>query len=121
MLIDEKNKAIGLLHSGWRGTVGKITLVGIQTMMREYGSEVDNLKLYIGPGIQQCCFSLEMPFLKELPELCKYIHKRIAKKHMDLPGIIEFTAIEAGVKRKNIIRDETCTVDSHRYFSHRRD
>ena len=32
LIVDTKNKAIGLSHSGWRGTVGKIGKVTIEKM-----------------------------------------------------------------------------------------
>ena len=41
--VDPVHKAIGLSHSGWRGTVGKIGAVTLQKMKEEYGTNPEDV------------------------------------------------------------------------------
>lgn len=51
--VDPVKKAIGLSHSGWRGTVGKIGKVTIELMQKTYGSDPEDIIAAIGPSICQ--------------------------------------------------------------------
>jgi len=51
LLFDPVIGVIGLVHSGWRGTVKKIVQVAVQGMTQNYGSEVQNIRAGIGPSI----------------------------------------------------------------------
>jgi len=56
IMADEKHKAVGIFHAGWRGTVKRIVEKGTGVMRREYGSDPATLQAAIGPGIHQCCY-----------------------------------------------------------------
>lgn len=51
-LADPKTGAIGLLHSGKKGTEGNILEVGLETMAREFGSRVSDVVVALGPCIR---------------------------------------------------------------------
>ncbi|MBS5066038.1 MAG: laccase domain-containing protein, partial [Hungatella hathewayi] len=42
-LLDPANKAIGLSHSGWRGTVNRMGKATMKAMAREYGSRPEDI------------------------------------------------------------------------------
>jgi hypothetical protein len=117
-IMDYRKKVVGLLHSGWRGTIGKIVVIGILAMINEYGCRISDLNLLIGPGIQKCCFVLPDPFLFSFPDLKPYIHDKSGQNFFDISGYIKQCAIETGVKETAITVSPVCTVDSHTYFSH---
>lgn len=56
--VDPVNRAIGLSHSGWRGTVGKIGAVTVETMIREFGSNPKDIVATVGPCICQDCYEV---------------------------------------------------------------
>jgi len=58
ILVDPKRKAVGVFHAGWRGTLRRIVEKGVGEMRRSFGSEPENLRAAIGPGIRQCCFEV---------------------------------------------------------------
>ena len=58
ILVDRKNRAVGVFHAGWRGTVKRIVEKGIGEMRRYFGSDPRNLIAAIGPGVQGCCFQV---------------------------------------------------------------
>ena len=53
--VDRENRAIGLAHSGWRGTVQKMGAHMCRRMEAEFGSCPDKLIAAIGPSICQAC------------------------------------------------------------------
>jgi YfiH family protein len=58
ILVDPKRRAVGVFHSGWRGTVKRIVEKGVGEMHRWFGSEARDLKAAIGPGIGGCCYEV---------------------------------------------------------------
>ena len=52
-IYDVKNKIIGAIHSGWRGTESKIVEKTLVKMMNDFNSKPVNLFAYIGPSISQ--------------------------------------------------------------------
>ncbi len=120
-LFDPKRPAVGLIHAGWRGTVGKILLVAIACMMREYGSNPQDLLLGLGPSLQPCCNLWQDPPIQfMLPEWKAYIKTRKSVYAVDLPGFVIDTAISAGVKKENIEVSCRCTAMDSSFFSHTR-
>ena len=67
--VDPVKKAIGLSHSGWRGTVGKIGKVTVELMQKTYGSDPKDILAAIGPSICQDCYEVSedviVKFLKK--------------------------------------------------------
>ncbi len=124
-LLDPVKKAIGLAHSGWRGTAKGIAARTVESMQDEYVSDPDDLIAAIGPRIGQCCFETR----DDVPtEMCaslgewtdKYCLPFGEKFKVDIGGIIAETLMRAGVKRENICISTACTCCGADFFSHRR-
>lgn len=58
ILVDVRQRAVGVFHAGWRGTLGRIVEKGVGEMFRCFGSRPRDLKAAIGPGIQGCCYQV---------------------------------------------------------------
>ena len=59
--VDVKNRAIGLAHAGWRGTVGRIGEKVIEKMTALYGTDPKNVTCAVGPAISVCCYEVDEP------------------------------------------------------------
>ena len=64
VLVDPKRRAVAVFHAGWRGTLQRIIEKGVGRMRLEFGSNPDELRAAIGPGIHPCCFEVG-PEVKE--------------------------------------------------------
>lgn len=53
VLFDPTKKVQASIHSGWRGTVGKIAQVTVKKMVEEFDVNKEDLLVYIGPSIDQ--------------------------------------------------------------------
>lgn len=56
--VDPVRKAIGLSHSGWKGTVGHIGQKTVWKIHEVYGSEPKDIVAAIGPSICQSCYEV---------------------------------------------------------------
>ena len=107
LIVDTKNKAIGLSHSGWRGTVGKIGKVTIEKMGELYGTKPEDIVACIGPSICQKCYEISeevaVQFKEAFPDNIKeiLIDKGNGKYQLDLWNAIELIFKEAGVLPEN--------------------
>lgn len=120
VLFDPLNRAIGLVHSGWKGTVGKIALVAVEKMRVEFNTKPEDLLLILGPSILPCCNILKNPLQLELPEWKPFLKKKKEGFAVDLPAFVVETAIKAGIRKANIEISKTCTLMEDNLFSYRR-
>lgn len=58
ILVDRRNRAVGVFHAGWRGTVKRIAEKGLGIMRLEYGTLPRDVTAAIGPGIGACCYKV---------------------------------------------------------------
>ena len=58
ILVDTKQRAVGVFHAGWRGTVKRIVEKGVGEMRRWFGTQPRNIKAAIGPGVHACCYAV---------------------------------------------------------------
>ena len=123
-LLDIKNKAIGLAHSGWKGTVKEIGKKTVLAMEKEYGSNPKDILVGIGPSIHQCCFEVRQEvaeiFLKELEFSKQFVKEKEDKYIIDLQGIIKYSLLSVGILEDNIELSNICTkCNKDMFFSHR--
>lgn len=58
LLVDPKQRAVGIFHAGWRGTLARIAEKGVAAMRQHFGSDPKTLLAAIGPGIHSCCYAV---------------------------------------------------------------
>jgi len=121
-LYDAKNKTVGLLHSGWRGTVRNISGRAIAMMVKQFSSKAKNIRACIGPGIRSCHFEIKKDVINKFKKYPDAIIKKADGLFVDLPNIIKTQLTKTGVALKNIQDCKECTFcDAKKYFSFRRD
>ncbi len=55
---DPVQKAVGIVHAGWQGTLLEIGKVAVNELVREYGSDPKDLVVGIGPSICGNCYQI---------------------------------------------------------------
>lgn len=126
-LVDPVRKAIGLSHSGWRGTVGKIGKVTVEAMTREFGTDPADLVTAIGPSICMDCYEVSEDVAEEFrraypEEICKNLieAKGNGKYQLNLWEACRENFLEAGVRPEHIHMPQICTCcNPEILFSHR--
>ena len=124
--VDTVNRAIGLSHSGWRGTVGRMGQRTLEKMATEFGTNPKDIVAAVGPYICQDCYEVSEDvaeeFIKEFSGHADeiLINKGNGKYQLDLWKTNEIVLIEAGVKKENIAVTNICTCcNPDLLFSHR--
>lgn len=64
--VDPVKKAIGLSHSGWRGTVQKIGKKTVEEMGKAFGTDPKDVYAAIGPSICQDCYEVSEDVIEEV-------------------------------------------------------
>lgn len=133
--VDPTHRAIGMSHSGWRGTAGRMGKVTIEAMQKAYGSSPEELICAIGPSICQDCYEVsedvaeafrqafpghEAEILTESPKNAMPAEGAEKKYQLDLWRANEIVLMEAGVKKEHIAVTDICTCcNPEVLFSHR--
>lgn len=131
--VDPVHRAVGMSHSGWRGTVGRIGRVTIEAMRREYGTRPKDLICAVGPSICADCYEVsgdvaedfarafsgrERELLKKQDCLCPESGEQ--KYRLNLWKANEIVLAEAGVLPEHISVTDVCTCCNPDFlFSHR--
>jgi polyphenol oxidase len=149
ILVDVRQRSVGVFHAGWRGTLKRIVEKGVGEMRRYFGTRPQGLQAVIGPGIRGCCYHVGEEVISKFESQFEYasalfretkerneIHEKYpllfltarAPGHDELPKKIFLDLAEAnrrqlldaGVQRKNIFDLGHCTsCRTDQFFSHR--
>lgn len=125
--VDMKNHAIGLSHSGWRGTVKRMGRVTLNAMEKYFDTNAADVVALIGPSICRDCYEVNQDvaeaFRGEFSENQSDNILTVGKNdkfQLNLWEANRYILLDAGVKSENIHIAEVCTsCNSDLLFSHR--
>ncbi|MEI3357234.1 MAG: peptidoglycan editing factor PgeF [Clostridia bacterium] len=118
LFFDPVKKVIANVHSGWRGTLQRISVKTVEKMQKEFDCNPEDIICCICPSIRKCHFEVEEDveklFGNEFKEIEKnqIIEETIKNKkwHIDTVLINQIILEKAGLKKKNIIDSKICSV-----------
>lgn len=125
--VDPVQKAIGLSHSGWRGTVSKIGKITVEKMGEEYGTRPEKLYAAVGPSICQKCYEVSEDVAEEFrrafdPKYWNtlFYKKENGKYQLNLWEANRIVLLESGIPEDHISMPNLCTCCNPEFlFSHR--
>ena len=127
-IYDPVKCVIGMVHSGWKGTAGEITVKAVDMMISEYGSAPEDIRVAFGPAICGDCYEfggeLKEEFLTHysLEETDSFFTPRSGGKYsLDLLKAINISLVKKGIKAENIMSSGICTYEDENFCSWRRD
>ena len=136
-LADPVRMAVGLVHAGWKGTLGKIPAVGIAQMSLQFGCNPKNMYAAIGPGVCRDCYEMGDEVYEAFAEqwsredadriLSRYPAKDSdgrdipgGKYHLDLFEANLMTLLRAGIPEDHIVVSNVCTMcNADTFYSYR--
>lgn len=127
LLADPVTGAYAAIHAGWRGTLARVALKGLEQMRHEYGAKAENVLVAIGPAAGACCYEVGLEvieaFRTEFPhELNIFKPTRDNHACIDLLCVNRNQLSGAGVKPANIFNAPLCTMcRTDLFFSYRRE
>ena len=110
IIVDDKRKVLAAVHSGWKGTFKSITKKTIEKLVSNYNVKAEELKVYIGPHIRQCCYEISNE-LKEKFILEKGLEedKLFKGRNLSMEECILKDLRECGIRDENINSINLCT------------
>ncbi|MBQ7582995.1 MAG: peptidoglycan editing factor PgeF [Lachnospiraceae bacterium] len=126
-LADPVRKAVGLVHSGWRGTLGRISAKATALMTERFGCDPADMYAAIGPGICGDCYEMGDEVYDAFAgkwgmQKAGRIMKRYpeGKYHLDLREACLITLTEAGIPADRIAVSNVCTrCNADTFYSYR--
>ncbi|MCX7615544.1 MAG: peptidoglycan editing factor PgeF [Clostridiales bacterium] len=126
LFYDAKQKAIGVAHSGWRGTALSIYKKTVLAMHANFNTNPRDILVSFAPSIGPCCFETD----SDVPEALYYaltqkinpFIKKVGQKwRIDLVGINRMILQDAGILGEHIVDSGHCTGCEPEFFwSHRK-
>jgi len=136
-LYDPVRVAIGLAHAGWRGTVSGIAKKTVAMMAERFGTRPEDCHAALAPAAGPCCYEVGDEVAEAaravFPPECSVLQPRFGdaggggkktgnygKWTFDLWEGNACRLQEAGLKRKNIVISQLCTIcHQDLFFSYR--
>lgn len=133
LLSDPENHVIAAVHSGWKGTVLKISRVTVGRMRERFGTRPEYIHAVIGPCIGPKSFQVGEEVVGQfrdagfpLPTIWSFQgpgdgSPMSGGHHIDLPLANKWILQECGIPEENI---QVCDIDTYRdpsFFSARRE
>ena len=124
--VDPVHRAIGLSHSGWRGTVARMGQATLDKMKAEFDTDPKDVYAAIGPSVCQDCYEVSKDVADAFKEAFAgheddiLIDKGNGKYQLDLWKSNEIVMLDAGIKKEHLAVTNICTCCNARLlFSHR--
>lgn len=125
--VDPVHRAIGLSHSGWKGTVDRMGAVTIRRMEEAFGTEAKHLRAAVGPSICQECYEVSEDVALEFKrEFWEHADERLVyrkengKYQLNLWRANEIVLLESGIRPEHLAMPNVCTCcNPDLLFSHR--
>lgn len=127
-LVDPVHRAIGLSHSGWRGTAKKMGQHTLQVMAEQYGTRAEDVLAAVGPSICGDCYEVgaevaevfEQMFAPE--EYAQVVRPGVCegKYQLNLWKANELLFLQAGILPEHLSITDICTkCNPELLYSHR--
>jgi len=117
---DSKKQVVAIAHAGWRGVVAQIAKEVIDAFINNYGSNLRDIEVFIGPHIKDCHFEVKSDVAVRFN--AQYVAVRNGRIYINLAGVVCDQLIQLGLSSDRILISSDCTYcRSDRYFSWRRD
>lgn len=119
LFFDPVKKVIANTHSGWKGTLQRISVKTVEKMVEEYNCNPSDIICCICPSIRKCHFEVEKEVkdlfeneFKDLDNLKHIIEEKVPndKWNIDTVLINQMILEKMGLKKENIIDSGICSV-----------
>lgn len=122
IIIDDNNN-MAAIHSGWKGTYNSIVSRTLDMMKNEFNTNFNNVKVFIGPHIRQCCYEVSLELKEKFLEKTKINEDILFKgRNLSLEECILKDIRSFNIKEDNIYTINLCThcEEEIKLFSYRK-
>jgi len=125
--------AVAVVHAGWRGAIGRLSVLTIEAMKESYGTEFKDCYIYLGPSIGPESFEVDVELGKrfelawrdmtdrDASDVVNYPGDKLDKAYINLWNFIGEDLLVNGVPPENITIGGTDSVSEIDCYSYRRE
>lgn len=124
VLYDPDNKLLAAVHSGWRGTVSRISEQAISLMEHDFNSKRENLLAFVGPSIDQANYEVGPEVYQAFSNFAdrdRFFEPANEKYKLSMTDANLVSLLESGLHKKNIEVDRTSTFTDEKLHSARKE
>lgn len=119
LFFDPVKKVIANTHSGWKGTLQRISVKTVEKMIKEFKCNPKDIICCMCPSIRKCHFEVNIDVkemfekeFKNLEQIDKIIEQKESNKKWNIDTILinKIVLEKAGLKKENIIDSGICSV-----------
>lgn len=122
LMYDPIKQIIAAVHAGWKGTVLGLAAKTVTEMAKKFGTQPNDVMVYIGACIDHCHFEVGQEVLDQFGRDYRLPGPLADKGYIDLKKAVFDQIINTGVLPEHIEVSPYCTYDrSDLFYSHRRD
>ena len=121
LLFDPVTKTIANVHSGWKGTLQRISVKTVEKMQKEFNCKPENIICCICPSIRKCHFEVDKDVKEmfetefedlQISESIDIMEKQKDKEKWNIDTVLINKIIleQKGLKPENIIDSGICSV-----------
>lgn len=119
LFFDPVKKVIANVHSGWKGTLQRISTKTVEKMIKEFECNPKDIICCICPSIRKCHFEVEKDVkemfekeFKDLQNLNEFIEEKVPNKKWNIDTVLinQIILEKQGLKKENIIDSKICSV-----------
>ena len=120
---DEKKRAVGLAHAGWRGILAGLPGEMLLEMTKQFGCDPKEIRVSIGPMICPMHYEVKPELAEDFRRRfgSKVVLSKAAKPYLDLYSALVLNLQANGLPPTQISSRPPCTFENSRYSSYRRD
>jgi len=119
-IYDQAHNVIAAIHAGWKGTEKNITEKVLRIIQEKFNSSLNDLYVYIGPGIFQKNYEVQSDVAERFDN--KYILNKEGKIYLDVLRNNYDTLISEGIPEIQIQKSNLCSFENNNLLhSYRRD
>jgi YfiH family protein len=121
VLHDQALGAIGVVHSGWRGTAQGVLTAAITTMQAQFGTEPSDLRAWMSACASVANYQVGADVHSVLGRFCVRDPTTSGRWFFDNHAALRAELLSCDVQDESILLDPACTITDTRYHSYRRD
>ncbi len=121
LLYDPRHRAVGAVHSGWRGTVAHILTKTLMAMQSAFGTQGKDLRAAIGPSVSEVNYEVGIEVVRAVEAAFSesnslLVRQPNGKARLNLWKANILQLEQFGVLQEHITLANLCSISNNQYF-----
>ena len=108
-----------VIHSGWRGTIARISALALQELCAQTGGTAQHVLAYVGPHIAAADYEVSFELIRKFTnEFGEFV--RMGERNLDMSAAVKTSLVDVGLQPQHFVDCKRSTAhEVDRFFSYR--